>query len=76
MSKGGGNVHHKIKKSIKHPSPVGLVISTGTTQLCLCMKETSLWEKIYAFSNKNVIGNNSVQIEEPTPRGIKTADEK
>lgn len=36
------------------------------------MKDTSLWEKIYAFSNKNVIGNNSAQIEEPTLRGIET----
>lgn len=76
MSKGGESGHHKIKKSIEHPSPVWLVISTSATQLCLCMKETSLWEKIYAFSNKNVIGNNSAQIEEPTLRGIETVGEE
>lgn len=56
MSKEGGNGHHKIKKSIKRPSPVWLVISTSDTQLCPCLKETSLWEMIYASSNKNVIG--------------------
>lgn len=66
----------KCRKSIKHPRLVWLVISTSIRQPCLGRKETSLWEKIYAFSNKNVIGNHSAQIEELTPRGIKTASEQ
>jgi len=76
LSKRGGNGHHKIKKYTKHPSPVWLVISTSATQPCLYMKETSLWGKIYAFSNKNIIGNHSAQAEEPTPRGIEAVGEE
>lgn len=55
------------------PQP-GLVGSLSTSTTALPGHEAKQsGEEIYALSKKNIIGNHSVQIEEPTARGMETA---
>lgn len=52
----------------------GLVGSPSTSTTALPgHEENQSGEEIYALSNRNVIGNHSVQIEEPTVRGMGAA---